>query len=110
EIDHDYLEMGGTHADIAMSGSEGMRMITTGGYDLIVLDIMLPDMDGFQILKKIRGEVDVPILMVTAKQSDIDIVSGLNFGADDYFIKPFSPNDNVARVKGHLDRSYRIKE
>ncbi|HIW12398.1 MAG TPA: response regulator transcription factor [Candidatus Salinicoccus stercoripullorum] len=110
EIEHDYLEMGGIHADIALSGSEGMRMITTGGYDLIVLDIMLPDMDGFQILKKIRGEVDVPILMVTAKQSDIDIVRGLNFGADDYIIKPFSPNELVARVKSHLARFNRIKD
>lgn len=110
EIERDYLEVGGIHADIALSGNEGTHMIYTGSYDLIVLDIMLPDMDGFQILKKIRDEVDVPILMVTAKQSDIDIVRGLNLGADDYIVKPFSPTELVARVKSHLARFKRIKD
>ncbi|KKK34233.1 transcriptional regulator [Salinicoccus sediminis] len=110
EIERDYLEVGGIHADIALSGNAGVRMIYTGSYDLIVLDIMLPDMDGFQILKKIRDEVDVPILMVTAKQSDIDIVRGLNLGADDYIVKPFSPTELVARVKSHLTRFKRIKD
>lgn len=110
EIERDYLEVNDIGSDIVLNGRDGLRMVYTGGYDLIVLDIMLPDIDGFEILKKIRDEVDVPILMVTAKVSDIDIVRGLNLGADDYITKPFSPNELVARVKSHVTRYKRIME
>lgn len=108
EIERDYLEVSNIDSDIALNGRDGIRLISSGGYDLIVLDIMLPDMNGFEILKKIRGEVDVPILMVTAKTSEIDIVRGLNLGADDYIKKPFTPNELVARLKSHLNRYRRI--
>ncbi len=110
EIERDYLEVGGIDTDIAFNGIDGIQMVSGGGYDLILLDIMLPDVDGFEILKKIRDEMEVPILMVTAKSADIDIVRGLNLGADDYITKPFSPNELVARVKSHLTRYRRITE
>lgn len=101
-IERDYLELSGYGTVIAEDGVEGMRLALTGGFDLILLDVMLPGMDGFEICRRIRGEIDIPIIMVTARRSDIDKIRGLGFGADGYMEKPFSPGVLVARVKSQL--------
>ena len=104
ELERDYLEANGFSADIAFDGKIGEKKALEDAYDLILLDIMLPGRDGFQICRTIRETKDIPILMVSARQEDIDKIRGLGLGADDYIVKPFSPNELVARVKGHLAR------
>ena len=104
ELERDYLEANGFSADIAVDGKIGEKKALEDAYDLILLDIMLPSRDGFQICRTIREAKDIPILMVSARQEDIDKIRGLGLGADDYIVKPFSPNELVARVKGHLAR------
>ncbi len=104
ELERDYLEANGFSADIAVDGKTGEKKALEDAYDLILLDIMLPGRDGFQICRTIRETKDIPILMVSARQEDIDKIRGLGLGADDYIVKPFSPNELVARVKGHLAR------
>jgi len=109
EIEKDYLETSGYEVSIAKTGSDGVREALSGNYDLIILDIMLPGIDGFEICKIIRGEIDIPIMMLTARKSDIDKIKGLGFGADDYIEKPFSPSVLVARVKSQLAQYERLK-
>ena len=109
ELQRDYLEMNGYRAEIAVDGEQGLELALSGRFELIVLDVMLPKMNGFDVCKKIRDELDVPILMVTARREDIDIVRGLGIGADDYMTKPFKPAELVARVKAHLSRYDRLK-
>lgn len=109
ELQRDYLEMSGFLTEIAVNGEEGLEKGLSGKYDLIVLDVMLPKLNGFEVCKKIRDELDIPILMVTARREDIDIVRGLGLGADDYITKPFKPAELVARVKAHLSRYDRLK-
>ncbi|WP_366125197.1 response regulator transcription factor [uncultured Megasphaera sp.] len=104
ELERDYLEANGFAVDIETEGDSGEKRALSEPYDLILLDIMLPGRDGFQICRTIRETKDIPILMVSAKQEDIDKIRGLGLGADDYIVKPFSPNELVARVKGHLAR------
>ena len=104
ELERDYLEANGFSADIAVDGKTGEKKALEDAYDLILLDIMLPGRDGFQICRTIRETKDIPILMVSARQEDIDKIRGLGLGADDYIVKPFSPNELVARVKGNLER------
>ncbi len=104
ELERDYLEANGFSADIAVDGKTGEKKALEDAYDLILLDIMLPGRDGFQICRTIRETKDIPILMVSARQEDIDKIRGLGLGADDYIVKPFSPNELVARVKGPLAR------
>uniref|UniRef100_UPI00266E99D0 response regulator transcription factor n=1 Tax=uncultured Dialister sp. TaxID=278064 RepID=UPI00266E99D0 len=101
-IERDYLEVGGYEVKVEENGTAGLTEALTGEYDLILLDIMLPGMDGFQIVRKLRDKIDIPIMMVTARRSDIDKIRGLGFGADDYIEKPFSPGVLVARVKSQL--------
>ena len=96
-IERDYLEVGGYEVKVEENGTAGLTEALTGEYDLILLDIMLPGMDGFQIVRKLRDKIDIPIMMVTARRSDIDKIRGLGFGADDYIEKPFSPGVLVAR-------------
>ena len=108
ELERDYLEANGFSADIAVDGKTGEKKALEDAYDLILLDIMLPGRDGFQICRTIRETKDIPILMVSARQEDIDKIRGLGLGADDYIVKPFSPNELVARVKGHLARSEQL--
>jgi DNA-binding response OmpR family regulator len=108
ELERDYLEINGYQADIASDGEQGLALGLQGDYDLIVLDLMLPRMNGFDICKQIREKRDIPILMVTAKKEDIDIIRGLGLGADDYITKPFKPGELVARVKAHLSRYERL--
>lgn len=108
-IERDYLEVGGYEVKVEENGTAGLTEALTGDYDLILLDIMLPGRDGFQIVRKLRDKIDIPIMMVTARRSDIDKIRGLGFGADDYIEKPFSPGVLVARVKSQLARYERLK-
>ncbi|MFJ5770332.1 response regulator transcription factor [Psychrobacillus sp. NPDC093180] len=108
ELQRDYLELNEMNVNIIADGLVGLEEGLTGKYDLIILDIMIPSMTGFEICKRLREEVDTPILMVSAKKEDIDKIRALGFGADDYITKPFSPNELVARVKSHLNRYERL--
>lgn len=102
ELERDYLEANDFDVAIEEDGLLGKKKALTEAYDLILLDIMLPGQDGFQICREIREAKDVPIILISAKQEDIDKVRGLGLGANDYISKPFSPNELVARVKAHL--------
>ena len=108
DLEKDYLELSDFSVDIATDGIEGEKKALSEDYDLIVLDLMLPGKDGFEICKSIREKKNVPILMVSAKKDDIDKIRGLGLGADDYMTKPFSPSELVARVKAHLARYERL--
>ncbi|MBV7274020.1 response regulator transcription factor [Clostridium thailandense] len=108
EIERDFLEINGFETSIVEDGVEGLKQATSGEYNLILLDLMLPGMDGYEICKKIRGIIDVPIIMVTAKIEDVDKIRGLGLGADDYVSKPFSPTELVARVKANLAQYERL--
>ena len=108
DLEKDYLELSGFDVTISNSGDAGLEMALGNDYDLVVLDLMLPGMDGFEICKKIREVKNIPILMVSAKKDDIDKIRGLGLGADDYMTKPFSPSELVARVKAHLARYERL--
>jgi len=110
KIERDYLVTNNFEADIAATGEEGIQMALSNQYDLIILDLMLPGTDGFGVCGKLRETLDIPIIMVTAKQEDIDTIKGLNMGADDYITKPFSPNVLVAHVKANLAQYERLKE
>ena len=107
-IERDYLEVEGCTVDIAPDGVTGIQMGRSGGYDLILLDLMLPGMDGFSVCRKLRESLDIPILMVTARREDIDKIRGLGLGADDYIEKPFSPGVLMARIKAHLAQYRRL--
>lgn len=109
-IERDYLLIDHFEVDIAPDGKTGMEKALTGGFDLILLDLMLPGVDGFTVCRKLREALDIPILMVTARREDIDKIRGLGLGADDYIEKPFSPSVLVARVKAHLARYVRLKK
>lgn len=108
DLEKDYLELSDFEVDICNTGDEGLETALKGDYDLIVLDLMLPGMDGFEVCKAIREKKDIPILMVSAKKDDIDKIRGLGLGADDYMTKPFSPSELVARVKAHMARYERL--
>lgn len=108
EIERDYLKLSGFDVTLASDGKEGLDIALKEDFDIIILDIMLPGMDGFDICKEIRKEKDIPIIMVSAKKEDIDKIRGLGIGADDYMTKPFSPSELVARVKAHLARYERL--
>ncbi|MWC31201.1 response regulator transcription factor [Paenibacillus sp. MMS18-CY102] len=108
ELQRDYLESHGYRADIEGKGDIGLRRALDGQYDLIILDLMLPHTDGFEICRRIRQEADIPIIMISAKKEDVDKIRGLGLGADDYMTKPFSPSELVARVKAHLARYDRL--
>ena len=108
ELERDYLEANDFEVDIAEDGVTGLEKALADEYNLILLDIMLPRMDGFQVCREIRAQKDVPILMVSAKREDIDKIRGLGLGADDYISKPFSPSELVARVKAHISRYERL--
>ncbi len=108
-IERDYLVLAGFEVDIAATGGDGIAMGRSGHYDLILLDLMLPGVDGFSVCRTLRGTLDIPILMVTARQEDIDKIKGLGIGADDYITKPFSPNVLVARIKANLAQYDRLK-
>ncbi|VBB07766.1 transcriptional regulatory protein c terminal [Lucifera butyrica] len=108
-IERDYLEIDHFTVEIASDGLSGVDQALRGNFDLILLDLMLPEMDGFLVCRKLREQLDIPILMVTARQEDIDKIRGLGLGADDYIEKPFSPGVLVARVKANLAQYQRLK-
>lgn len=108
ELERDYLHINGFSVEIENSGLKGVERAKKEKFDLIILDLMLPEIDGFQICKALRETLDIPILMVSAKGEGIDKIRGLGLGADDYITKPFSPNELVARVKAHLNRYERL--
>jgi DNA-binding response OmpR family regulator len=108
EVEKDYLEASGFKVDIAENGDVGLQKAIEEDYDLIILDLMLPKTDGFEICKQVRQVKNIPILMVSAKKEDIDKIRGLGLGADDYVIKPFSLGELIARVKAHLARYERL--
>ena len=108
DLEKDYLELSGFEVEIENNGRSGLEKAILGEYDLIILDLMLPDVDGFEICKEVREKKNTPIIMVSAKKDDIDKIRGLGLGADDYMTKPFSPSELVARVKAHLARYERL--
>ncbi|MGN0165275.1 MAG: response regulator transcription factor [Lachnospiraceae bacterium] len=108
ELEKDYLEMAGYGVEICSDGTEGLRKALTEAYSMLIVDIMLPGTDGYEIVRKIREVNNLPIIMVSARKDDIDKVRGLGLGADDYITKPFSPNELVARVKAHIARYERL--
>ncbi len=108
ELEKDYLELSGFEVEVETTGDVGLERALKEDFKLIILDLMLPNVDGFEICKRIREEKNIPVLMVSAKKDDIDKIRGLAMGADDYITKPFSPSELVARVKAHLARYERL--
>ena len=108
ELEKDYLELNSFEVTIENTGTKGLEAALSQDYDLVILDLMLPGMDGFEVCKKIREEKNIPVIMVSAKKDDIDKIRGLGLGADDYLTKPFSPSELVARVKAHMSRYDRL--
>ena len=108
ELEKDYLELSGFDVEVSNDGEEGLAKALAEDYNLMILDLMLPGVDGFEICRKVRDEKNTPIIMVSAKKDDIDKIRGLGLGADDYMTKPFSPSELVARVKAHLARYERL--
>ncbi len=108
ELEKDYLELSGFEVEIAGDGDVGLKKALEEEFDLIILDLMLPGTDGFEICRRVREVKNTPIIMVSAKKEDIDKIRGLGLGADDYMTKPFSPSEMVARVKAHLARYERL--
>ena len=108
ELERDYLEISGFEVEIVNDGLNGLNYALSEDFDLVIIDLMLPGMDGFEILKQIRESKNTPVILVSAKKDDIDKIRGLGLGADDYMTKPFSPSELVARVKAHLARYERL--
>ena len=107
-LERDYLEIEGLESDVVSDGESAVSAALSGGYDLVLLDLMLPGLNGYDVCRQIRDRVDVPILMVTARTDSVDKIRGLGLGADDYMTKPFDPAELVARVKAHLSRYARL--
>ena len=108
DLEKDYLELSGFQVDIATDGRIGLERALSDDFELVILDLMLPGVDGFEICRQVRETKNTPIIMVSAKKDDIDKIRGLGLGADDYMTKPFSPSELVARVKAHLTRYERL--
>jgi two-component system response regulator CpxR len=100
----EFFEREGLEAEFAHNGPTGLEQSLRGGFDLIVLDVMLPGMDGFEILRRLRMQSRVPVLMLTARGEDVDRIVGLELGADDYLPKPFNPRELIARIRAILRR------
>lgn len=109
ELERDYLQLNGYSAEIVQDGETGLKKALSGRFDIIVVDLMLPLKHGFEIIREIRKRHEIPIIVVSAKNDDIDKIRGLDIGADDYLTKPFSPSEFVARIKSHLKRYERLK-
>ena len=108
ELEKDYLELSGFEVELEEDGSRGLTRALDEDFDLLILDLMLPGLDGFEICRRFREVKNTPIIMISAKKEDIDKIRGLGLGADDYMTKPFSPSELVARVKAHLARYERL--
>ena len=109
ELEKDYLEVNGFECEIASRGTTGLEKALSQSFDLVIIDIMLPGMDGFEVAAKLREKKQTPIIFLSAKSDDISKIKGLGLGADDYMTKPFSPNELVARVKAHISRHEILK-
>ncbi|MGE5627418.1 MAG: response regulator transcription factor [Solirubrobacterales bacterium] len=109
KLQKDYLEVAGFEVELCTDGVQGLNAIKENEFDLIILDIMIPKIDGFSILKSIQDSKDIPVLLVSAKKDEIDKIKGLSLGADDYITKPFSPGELVARVNAHIQNYERLK-
>ena len=109
ELERDYLQLNGYQAEIVQDGTTGLAMALSGQFDIIVVDLMLPGKNGYEIICEIRKHLEIPVVVVSAKNEDIDKIRGLDIGADDYLTKPFSPTEFVARIKSHLKRYERLK-
>lgn len=107
-LEKDYLEANGFTVETESNGKDGLETALSENFDLILLDVMLPGIDGMEICRRLREVKDIPILLVSAKKEDPDKIKGLGFGADDYIIKPFSPSELVARVIAHISRYQRL--
>lgn len=108
DLEKDYLELSGFSVEIEHKGDIGLKRALEEEFDIIILDLMIPNVDGFEICRRVREVKNTPIIMVSAKKEDIDKIRGLGLGADDYMTKPFSPSELVARVKAHLARYQRL--
>ena len=108
DLEKDYLELSGFEVEVANDGETGLEKALNEDFNLLILDLMLPGVDGFEICRQVRDKKNTPIIMVSAKKDDIDKIRGLGLGADDYMTKPFSPSEPVARVKAHLARYERL--
>ena len=108
ELEKDYLELSGFEVEVSNDGTTGLKRALEEDFDLVILDLMLPGVDGFEICRQVRAEKNTPIIMVSAKKDDIDKIRGLGLGADDYMTQPFSPSELVARVKAHMARYERL--
>lgn len=108
ELEKDYLEASGYRVEVCTDGEIGAKTALEGDFDIVILDLMLPGIDGFEACRRIREYKEIPIIMVSAKKEDLDKIYGLGIGADDYMTKPFSPSELVARVKAHLSRYVRL--
>ena len=104
DLEKDYLELSGFEVEIENQGDTGLVRAVKEDFDLLILDLMLPEVDGFEICREVREKKDIPIIMVSAKKDDIDKIRGLGLGADDYMTKPFNPLELTARVKSQLRR------
>lgn len=109
ELERDYLTLnGGFECTLCTDGTQGLQEALSGDYALVIVDVMLPGLSGFEICRRLREEKDIPVIIISALADDIDKVRGLGLGADDYMTKPFSPSELVARVKGHIQRYERL--
>ncbi|MGI6711538.1 MAG: response regulator transcription factor [Bacillota bacterium] len=110
ELEKDYLDVAGFKVSICSDGLKALELIKENNYDLLIIDIMLPGLDGLEILRRIKDDKNIPVLLVSAKKEEIDKIKGFSLGADDYITKPFSPGELVARVKAHLENYERLKQ
>ncbi len=109
ELQRDYLQMSGYGVDLIQDGKQGLQKALSGNYDLVIVDLMLPGMDGFTIIQSIRARREIPLIIVSARYEDIDKIRGLGLGADDYLTKPFSLAELTARIKSHIARYERLR-
>lgn len=109
ELERDFLQLNGYKSDISQDGEEGLKKALTGIYDVIIVDLMLPNKNGNEIIREVRKKFEIPIIVVSARTEDIDKIRGLDVGADDYLTKPFSPAELAARIKSHINRYERLK-
>lgn len=108
ELERDYLRLNGFEADIEGNGTQALERARSGTYGILIVDLMLPGTSGFEIIRAVREKLEIPIIVVSARSEDIDKIRGLEYGADDYLTKPFSPAELAARVKAHADRYARL--
>ena len=110
ELERDFLEASNFQVEIELDGDRGLKKALRGDYDALILDVMLPGENGFEICREVRRSLNLPVIMVTAKKEDVDKIRGLGLGADDYIVKPFSPAELVARVHSHIKMHERLLE